>query len=220
METREVEGCPKDCSSFAALCREAEGSVDDLHDQRSAADKFISSTAPPCCYHCPMAARRILQLGDPLLRLISQPIAPLETGAVLQDLEDTLSEFRRGHGFGRAISAIQIGARVRVIFMQVDGVRYELINPELTWRSPESFELWDDCFSFPDLMVRLQRHCGVRLTHENRDGSASEIQATGALAELIQHEIDHLDGVLAVDRALDRNSLCTRTEWLRQNRSG
>lgn len=164
-----------------------------------------------------MAARRILQLGDPLLRSLSLPVAPAKAGPVLRDLEHTLAEFRRTHGFGRAISAIQIGAAFRVIFMQVDGARYELINPEFTWRSPEMFELWDDCFSFPNLMVRLQRHCGIRLTYEKHACSREEIEATGALAELIQHEMDHLDGVLAVDRALGRDSLCTREEWLRQN---
>ena len=163
-----------------------------------------------------MAVRRILQLGDPLLRSVSLPVAPADAGPVLRDLEDTLAEFRRTHGFGRAMSAIQIGAALRVIFMKVDGVRYELINPEITWRSPEMFELWDDCFSFPNLMVRLQRHCGIRLRHEKYDGSRVEFEANGALAELIQHEMDHLDGVLAVDRALGRDSLCTREEWLRQ----
>ena len=172
----------------------------------------------PDCYHCPMAARRILQLGDPLLRSVSLTIALRDVDEVLRELEDTLAEFRRTHGFGRAISAIQIGAAARVIFMHVDGVRYELINPEIAWRSLDLFELWDDCFSFPNLMVRLQRHTCVRLTHENRDGSTAVIEAAGALAELIQHEMDHLDGVLAVDRALDRNSLCTREEWLRQIR--
>jgi peptide deformylase len=164
-----------------------------------------------------MAVRRILQLGDQLLRSVSLPVASEDAGPVLRDLEDTLAEFRRTHGFGRAISAIQIGAALRVIFMSVDGVRYELINPEIRWRSPEMFELWDDCFSFPNLMVRLQRHCGIRLRHEKHDGSRVELEANGALAELIQHEMDHLDGVLAVDRALGRDSLCTREEWLRQN---
>jgi peptide deformylase len=164
-----------------------------------------------------MAVRRILQLGDPLLRSVSLRVAPADAGPVLRDLEDTLAEFRRSHGFGRAISAIQIGAALRVIFMAVDGARYELINPEITWRSPEMFELWDDCFSFPNLMVRLQRHRGIRLKYEKRDGMCGEIEAAGALAELIQHEVDHLDGVLAVDRVLDRDSLCTREEWIRQN---
>ncbi|MDR3718129.1 MAG: peptide deformylase [Bryobacteraceae bacterium] len=165
-----------------------------------------------------MAAHRILQLGDPQLRLVSQPIAARAADTVLRDLEDTLAEFRRTHGFGRAISAIQIGSAVRVIFMEVNGVRYELINPEIGRRSPELFELWDDCFSFPNLMVRLQRHASVHLKYQNRDGTNARIDAAGALSELIQHEMDHLNGVLAVDRALDRNSLCTREEWLRQNR--
>ena len=164
-----------------------------------------------------MAIRRILQLGDPLLRAHSLPVVPAEAGTVLRDLEDTLAEFRRSHGFGRAISAIQIGVPVRVISMQVDGRRYELINPEFTGQSAEMFELWDDCFSFPNLMVRLRRHSRIRLAHQSRDGNTVEIDADGALAELIQHEMDHLDGVLAVDRALDRDSLCTREEWLRQN---
>ena len=163
-----------------------------------------------------MAARRILQLGDPLLRSVSLRVSREDARPVLLDLADTLAEFRRTHGFGRAISAIQIAAPLRVIFMELDGVRYELINPELTWRSVEMFELWDDCFSFPNLMVRLQRHRAIRLRHEKQDGSMGGIEATGALAELIQHEMDHLDGMLAVDRALGRDGLCTREEWLRQ----
>ncbi len=163
-----------------------------------------------------MAARRILQLGDPTLRLLSHSVVPTEADAVLRDLEDTLAEFRRTHGFGRAISAIQIGETVRVIFMLVEGVRYELINPEFQKLSPETFELWDDCFSFPNLMVRLERHRDVRLKYDNRVGSTEEIEASGALSELIQHEMDHLNGVLAVDRAIGRGGLCTREEWLRQ----
>jgi peptide deformylase len=163
-----------------------------------------------------MAARRILQLGDPLLRSVSLRVSCEDASPVLRDLADTLAEFRRTHGFGRAISAIQIGAPLRVIFVELDRVRYELINPEFTWRSPELFDLWDDCFSFPNLMVRLQRHCAIRLRHEKRNGSIGEIEAAGALAELIQHEMDHLDGVLAVDRAIGRDGFFTREEWLRQ----
>jgi peptide deformylase len=77
------------------------------------------------------------------------------------------------------------------------------------------FELCDARFSFPDLMVRLQRHQGIRLTHEKPDGSVGEIEVSGALAELIQHEMDHLDGVLAVDRVFGCDCLSTRQEWAR-----
>lgn len=163
-----------------------------------------------------MAARRILQLGDPVLREVSRPVAePREAETVLRDLEDTLAEFRQIHGFGRGISAIQIGEPVRVIFLQVEGVRYPLINPEFTAKSEELFELWDDCFSFPDLMVRLRRHRSVSLRWTCPDGRVDQLDARDALGELIQHEMDHLDGILAVDRAMDQESLCTRKEWMR-----
>ena len=171
------------------------------------------------CYYDAMAVRHVLQLGDPLLRAVSKPVPPEDAAATLQDLEETLAEFRRGHGFGRAISAIQIGQAVRVIFLQLGGLRYELINPEITWFGPDTFTLWDDCFSFPNLLVRLERRRALRLRYQTPSGAARELEAFGALSELIQHEMDHLDGVLAVDRALDRDSLCTREEWLRRYRS-
>ncbi|MGJ5818552.1 peptide deformylase [Paludibaculum fermentans] len=163
-----------------------------------------------------MPVRRILQLGDPILRTISTPADPAHTREVMQDLEDTLAEFRRTHGFGRGISAIQIGAAVRLIFLKVDDVRYELINPEYTWQSDQMFPLWDDCFSFPDLMVHLRRHQEIRIRYQDAAGAWIELGAEGALSELIQHEMDHLDGILAVDRAEGQHPLATREEWKRQ----
>lgn len=162
-----------------------------------------------------MAAKRIVLLGDPLLRRRSLPVArPEEARALLADLEDTLAGFRRAHGFGRGISAIQIGVPLRVIFMEVDGVRYELVNPEIVWRSEETFELWDDCFSFPNLMVWLKRNRRVRLRHQTPEGDWHEWEAADALAELIQHEMDHLDGVLAVDHAATSGHLAMREKVL------
>lgn len=164
-----------------------------------------------------MAIRRILELGDETLRRVSAPARDrLETRRVLQDLEDTLDDFRRRHGFGRGISAIQIGEPLRLIFLHVDGRRYELVNPVFTEKSPETFEMWDDCFSFPDLMVRLRRHVRVVIEHEDGEGGLHRLEAEHALAELIQHEMDHLDGVLAVDHARSSRDLMTRREWLRQ----
>lgn len=162
-----------------------------------------------------MPARRILQLGDPTLRLVSAPVPnPAAITTLLDDLSATLAEFRRSHGFGRGISAIQIGEPLRVIFLRVEGVPYELINPEFLHQSHDTFDLWDDCFSFPNLMVRLRRHSSVTLRYQNRSGAWAELSAGGALSELIQHEMDHLDGILAVDRALDHLSLATRDEFL------
>lgn len=157
-----------------------------------------------------MAVRRILQLGDSLLREISRPVAsPAEAQPVLADLRDTLHQFQRQHGFGRGISAVQIGVPLRVIYIEIAGASYELVNPVWEYLSDEKFQLWDDCFSFPDLLVRLERSVAVRLRYD--DG---HLEAEGAFAELLQHEMDHLDGILAIDRALDRDSWCVRSEYL------
>jgi peptide deformylase len=166
-----------------------------------------------------MLACRILQLGDPLLRVVSVSVAtPKEAEDVFRDLRDTLHEFQRTHGFGRGISAVQIGEPKRLIYIELDGRAYCLRNPEYEWQSEEKFELWDDCFSFPDLLVRLKRSLAVRVRYWNEVGEAVVLEAQGPFAELLQHEIDHLDGILAVDRALDRESLCTREEYLRRYR--
>jgi len=166
-----------------------------------------------------MPARRILQLGDPLLRTISAPVpAATQAAATFDDLRDTLHEFQRTHGFGRGISAVQIGEPKRLIYIELEGRAYRLRNPRFEFLSPEKFKLWDDCFSFPDLMVWLERSASVRVRYADESGAEEIIEASGAFSELLQHEIDHLDGILAVDRALDRNSLCTRQEFLRRSR--
>jgi peptide deformylase len=163
-----------------------------------------------------MPSRRILQLGDPLLRTVSAPaMAPSEAVPIFGDLRDTLHEFRRTHGFGRGISAIQIGAPLRLIYIEFEGVTYAIRNPEYEFQSEAKFRLWDDCFSFPGLLVYLERSQSVRVRYEDEEGKMRLVEAVGALSELLQHEIDHLDGILAVDRAIDRSSLCTREEYVR-----
>lgn len=167
-----------------------------------------------------MPARRILELGDPMLREVSRPAnSPAEVRLLLRDLRATLHEFRRTHGFGRGISAVQIGEPVRVIYIEFEGVPFSLINPEWEFLSEEKIRLWDDCFSFPELVVFLERSRRVALRYTDAAGLVRRLEAEGALAELLQHEMDHLDGILAVDRALDRSSLATRREWERRYRS-
>src|SRR5690349_19407300 len=112
-----------------------------------------------------MSTRRIIQLGDPLLRSISTPATAAEAAPVFDDLRDTLHEFQRTHGFGRGISAVQIGAPKRLIYIELNGTSYRLRNPEFEFQSADKFELWDDCFSFPDLLVRLERSVTVHLRY-------------------------------------------------------
>jgi peptide deformylase len=166
-----------------------------------------------------MPARRIRELGDPLLRTVSTPVSDSAgAAAIFQDLRDTLDAFRRAHGFGRGISAVQIGEPKRLIYIEFEGKTYTLRNPEYEYVSEAKFRLWDDCFSFPNLLVFVERHVAVTVKYLDDTGAQQRIAATGALSELLQHEIDHLDGILAIDRAIDHNSYATRAEFERRYR--
>jgi peptide deformylase len=168
-----------------------------------------------------MPAQEILQLGNQILWEKSTPIKDVSAGdirSLIQDLSDTLAGFRERTGFGRGIAAPQIGSLRRVIFirMQPSGFCSALINPQIVWSSNSEIELWDDCFSFPDLMVRVRRASQIRVEYSDERGARHAVDAEGDLSELLQHEIDHLDGVLAVQRAISPQALCTRTEWERR----
>lgn len=171
-----------------------------------------------------MASRDILQLGNPALWQKSLRVDDVHspaTESLIRDLSDTLASFREATGYGRGIAAPQIGALKRVIFirMQPAGFSGALINPEITWASPDTIELWDDCFSFPDLMVRVSRARQVRVAYDDERGLKQVVEAEGDLSELLQHEIDHLDGILAVERAITPQAFATRAEWLRLSRA-
>jgi peptide deformylase len=164
-----------------------------------------------------MPARRILQLGDPMLRQVSSAVpCPSDARLLLRDLCATLGEFRRTHGFGRGISAVQIGELQRVIYIEFESVPYSLINPVYERMSEEKFRLWDDCFSFPGLVAWVERSVSVAVSYREPSGETRTIEASGKLSELLQHEMDHLDGILALDRAIGPNGLATREEYERR----
>ena len=157
---------------------------------------------------------RVLLLGEPGRRLVSEPVADVEAPEFLDDarrLAATLAEFRRTHGFGRAISAPQIGVARRVVAVDLGDGPGLLVNPEIVWASTERFTMWDDCMSFPGLLVRVTRRSSVtvRFRDERGDERVWE-RLEQATSELLQHEIDHLNGVLAVDRAIDRDAIVAR----------
>jgi len=157
---------------------------------------------------------QILRLGDPRLRQVSEPVADFLDPAFISNqgrLHATLAVFRRANGFGRAISAPQIGVLQRFIAMNLGAGPLLVVNPEIVWTSHETFTMWDDCMSFPSLLVRVQRHQSISVRFTDERGAAQEwLRLDQATSELLQHEIDHLDGILAVDRAFDRDSLVLR----------
>lgn len=164
-----------------------------------------------------MPIHRIRQLGDPILRARCEPIAKPRSAAtrlLVDGLRETLGDFKARQGFGRGIAAPQIGAPVRLIYVEIDEP-WPLVNPEIVDIGTEDFEVWDDCFSFPDLYVRVLRAWHIRVRYQDLKGETHERELEGPLAELLQHEIDHLDGVLAVDRAHGLDPFCLREEWQR-----
>ena len=159
----------------------------------------------------------ILRLGDPRLREGGRPVGDVQQPsfrAVAARLHDALDLFRARNGFGRAIAAAQLGIPLRCIALHYDGERRTLADPEITERRPETFTLWDDCLSFPDLLVRVRRHIEISILFTNERGEReSWPRLDRARSELLQHEIDHLDGILAVDRALDPGSIVPRATF-------
>ncbi|MCD6286597.1 MAG: peptide deformylase [Anaerolineae bacterium] len=164
-----------------------------------------------------MAIRNILLLGNPKLYEICSSVRQEEFAVLkpdISDLRDTLLAFRGRHGVGRAIAAPQIGVMKRIVFLErVSNTTDEndsgivtptpLINPVLTNKSETMMELWDDCMSFPNLLVHLRRHATCNITYRDLAWCEHTIHLEGDLSELLQHECDHLDGVLAVARAID-----------------
>jgi peptide deformylase len=172
-----------------------------------------------------MAIRTVLQLGDPGLREVCQPIAnpgAPEIRTLAKDLADTLAYWRKTTGYGRAIAAPQIGKTVRVIFFQLPGAEpWPLVNPEITWRSEEKIVVWDACLSFLSIFMKVERNREIKVRYQDLRGVWHEVYANDErdLSELLQHEIDHLDGVLALDRITDIRTLCTREEFEKRYRT-
>ncbi len=159
-----------------------------------------------------MAVREILLLGNPLLLQSCDEVHrdELESlGPAIQDLHDTLFDFRRRYNAGRAIAAPQIGVMKRLVYMHISEPRV-FFNPVLDQLSSETFELWDDCMSFPDLFVRVRRHRSCRVIYRDRNWTERQEDINDDLSELLQHEIDHLNGILAVSRAIDGASFALR----------
>ncbi len=148
-----------------------------------------------------MALRPIICLPDPRLRLVSKPVAKVDAGvrALMDDMLETMYD---APGIG--LAAIQIAEPLRVVV--IDAAKKDdppepmfFINPEITWSSEETSVHEEGCLSIPDYYEDIERPAKVRVRFLDRDGKAREIDTEGLLATCIQHEIDHLNGVLFID---------------------
>jgi peptide deformylase len=159
-----------------------------------------------------MKSEKIILLGDPRLHDVSMPIGREEMPdlmPVIEDLHDILFEYKAKfahYGAFRGIAAPQIGVMKRMIYMNIDNKPTVFINPELTNLSAEMFDVWDDCMCFPNLLVLLKRHVSCTITYFDLDFKPQSMDLEGSLSELIQHEFDHLNGILSTQRAIDNQS--------------
>jgi peptide deformylase len=148
-----------------------------------------------------MAPRPILILPDPRLRLVSKPVAKVD--AEVRKLVDDMFETMYGAP-GIGLAAIQVGVPRRVVTMDLakkDEPKNPkvYINPELVWASEERSTYEEGCLSIPEYYEEVERPAQVRVRYTDLDGKEQEVEANGLLATCLQHEIDHLNGVLFID---------------------
>jgi len=166
-----------------------------------------------------VAVKEILLIGNPDLRKLSEDVTEYNDDLIniVTDLKDTLIDFQSRKLIGRGIAAPQIGIFKKVIYIKVLEKSFALINPEITWKSKETYDVWDSCFSFDvAFFVKTRRFKSIKVKYQTEEGFVKEEEFKNDLSELLQHEIDHLHGILATDRLLGNKEIILREEWERR----
>ncbi|HEX8167997.1 MAG TPA: peptide deformylase [Beijerinckiaceae bacterium] len=148
-----------------------------------------------------MAIRPLVTLPDPRLRLKSAPVDKIdaEVRRLSQDMLDTMYDAP-----GVGLAAIQIGEPRRIVTIDTAKKDEErrpvvLVNPEIVWASEEKSTYEEGCLSIPEYYEEVERPARIKFRYTDLDGKAVEVEAEGLLATVVQHEVDHLDGVLFID---------------------
>lgn len=175
-----------------------------------------------------MSAREIVTVGDPVLRERARELDPEELRSpAIQALIDEMIETMRATG-GAGLAANQIGELVRIAVIEVDdNSRYPykppipltvIVNPEIERLGPETVAINEGCLSVPDLRGEVSRSLEIRVRYLDRDGIAHDEVKRGLTAGTFQHELDHLDGVLFLDRVIDPRTFMTWEQFDRFHR--
>ena len=164
-----------------------------------------------------MPVRPIVRLGHPALRSPAQPLPPgrimdPEVQTLIDEMVETMLD---AHGVG--IAAPQLGEEVQIFVYQAAGPPeiplHVVINPLITPQVREVVYDWEGCLSIPDLRGLVPRHPTVRVQGLDRQGRPLDYAASGFEARIVQHEYDHLNGVVFLDRMRDLRSLAYFDEW-------
>ena len=172
-----------------------------------------------------MAVRTVRQLGDPVLREKCEEVkdaSASEIRALVEDLSDTLEYWRKTTGYGRGIAAPQIGVSRRVMLLRLPGEDpWPLVNPQMIAQSDERIVVWDACLSFLSIFMQVERRRDITVRYQDLQGKTQEHRASELrnLSELLQHEIDHLDGILCIDRVTDLRTVCSKEEFEKRYRA-
>lgn len=147
-----------------------------------------------------MTARTILIAPDAGLKAVAAEVKTVD-GEIRRLIDDMFETMYRAEGIG--LAAVQIGVAKRVIVMDIEqkagGAPRVFINPKLSWASEERVKYEEGCLSVPDIWEEVERPAQVTCEYLDRDGRAQVLEAEGLLATCIQHEMDHLNGVLFID---------------------
>jgi peptide deformylase len=160
-------------------------------------------------------------IGNPKLREKSSDVTDFEKNLdlMIQDLKETLHHLQEAKKIGRALAAPQIGYQKKVIYYGLPDEPFVMINPKITWKSNEKFWVWDSCFSFNvAFFVEIVRHTQIKVEYTNESGTVIVREFKNDLSELVQHEIDHLEGILATDHLTDVKRVILRDEWEKRYR--
>lgn len=168
-----------------------------------------------------MPVRPIVRLGHPSLRTPAQPVVPGEIAspelqALIDDMIETMREAR-----GVGLAAPQVGSEVQIFVYEapsppdrIDPIPLQVVvNPMISPHSREMVYDWEGCLSIPDLRGLVPRHGEVRVQGIDRDGKPVDHVVAGFEARIVQHEYDHLNGVIFLDRMRDLRSLSYTAEW-------
>ncbi len=172
-----------------------------------------------------MAVRTVIRMGHPTLRRVAAPypsekIGTAEFFELIEDMRETLHAYG---GIGLAAPQIDVDYRIAVIEIENTSTRYgELektpfrvyINPTISVVEEESAGYWEGCLSVPGMMGYVERPQHIVVDYTNENGEPDQVRADGFLATVFQHEFDHLDGVLYVDRIEDRSMFSFEDEYL------
>lgn len=168
----------------------------------------------------------IITIPDPVLKQVAQPVAQVDD-ALRAQMDGMLQAMYDAPGIGLAANQVGLLNRVLVMDMSVRDKENDarnpihMVNPQIVWESDEISVMEEGCLSIPGQFAEVQRPASVRVRYLDYNGKEAELVAEELLSHCVQHEIDHLDGVLFIDHlsALKRNMLLRKLEKMRKNQS-